>query len=48
MQEEDSVTAAIKNVLEFPPKLSFNRNVNLESLYGICFFLFIDYESTLN
>ena len=33
---------AIIKVLEFPPKESDNKRVNLESLYGICLvFLFL-------
>lgn len=38
MLEDD--TDAIINVLELPPKLSFNKNVSFESLYGINFFKF--------
>lgn len=33
-------TVAIMKVLELPPRLSFKRQVNFESLYGICVLFF--------
>lgn len=47
---------AMKDVLLFPPKLFFNKNVNLESLYLICLLFpletaaneFITYPNTVN